>query len=84
MHATDERRSVARREALEERAHSRPASMMLLRNARVRGSLRIAEELARRALLEDHAGVEEADLGRDLAREVHLVRRDDHRHADLR
>src|SRR5439155_11780600 len=39
------------------------------------------ENLFGSALLENAAGVEEADLVGDLARETHLVRRDDHRHA---
>src|SRR5205823_3556833 len=42
------------------------------------------EDLVRRSFLEDDALVEEANLVRDLAREAHLVRRDDHRHAGVR
>ena len=41
---------------------------------------RRAEDLRRRSLLEDAAGVEEADPVGDVAREAHLVRRDEHRH----
>src|SRR4029079_17448669 len=41
---------------------------------------RSAEDLLRRALLEDDAGLQEADTARDVAREAHLVRRDHHRH----
>src|SRR5919112_3533027 len=43
--------------------------------------LRRAEDLLGRPLLEDHAGVEEANAVRDVAREAHLVRCDQHRHA---
>ena len=39
-----------------------------------------AEDLRRRPLLEDQALVEEADPIGDVAREPHLVGRDDHRH----
>ena len=45
---------------------------------------RRAEELLRRALLEDPAGVEEAHAVGDVAGEAHLVRRDQHRHASRR
>ena len=41
------------------------------------------EDLRRRAFLEDCALVEEADAVGDVAREAHLVRGDDHRHARL-
>jgi hypothetical protein len=45
--------------------------------------LRGAEDLLRRPLLEDDAGVEEAHPVGDLARETHLVRGDEHGHARL-
>ena len=41
---------------------------------------RLGEDLRGRALLEDHALVQEADPVRDVAREPHLVGRDHHRH----
>ncbi len=44
---------------------------------------RLREELLGRPFLEDHAGVEEADLVRDLTGEAHLVGGDDHRHPDV-
>src|SRR6476469_9465989 len=43
---------------------------------------RSAEHLVRRPLLEDQAVVEEADAVRDVARERHFVRRDQHRHPE--
>ena len=55
--------------------------MIRVRNCRVRASRRLREDLRRRALLEDPALVEEADPVRDVAREAHLVGRDEHRHA---
>src|SRR5436190_9939815 len=42
---------------------------------------RRAEDRLRRSLLEDHTAVEKADAVGDVAREAHLVRGDDHRHA---
>src|SRR6476659_9446821 len=45
---------------------------------------RRAEDLGRRAFLEDHARVEEADATRHVTCEAHLVGRDEHRHALLR
>src|SRR5882724_13100282 len=42
---------------------------------------RTAEDLLGRADLEDRALVQEDDAVGDLAREAHLVRRDQHRHA---
>src|SRR5579862_1837108 len=42
---------------------------------------RIAEDLLGRPFFENATAVEEAHLVRDLAREGHLVRREDHRHA---
>src|SRR5581483_8416033 len=45
---------------------------------------RRSEDRGRRALLEDHAAVEEADAVGDVARERHLVRRDHHRHPACR
>src|SRR5438093_55939 len=44
---------------------------------------RRTEDLLGRSLLEDHALVEEAHAARDVAREPHLVRRDEHRHPAL-
>src|SRR5438093_9651458 len=44
------------------------------------GLLRSAEDLLGRPLLQDHAGLEEANPARGLAGEAHLVRRDEHRH----
>ena len=44
----------------------------------------VAEDRLRRPLLEDPPGVEEADAVRDVAREAHLVRRDQHRHPAAR
>jgi hypothetical protein len=40
------------------------------------------EDLLWRAFFENAAAVEEAHLACHLAREAHLVRRDDHRHPD--
>ena len=45
------------------------------------GLARVAEDLLRRSLLEDHAAVQEADARGDLPGEGHLVGRDDHGHA---
>ena len=50
------------------------------RNCRVRSSRGSLNISAGGADLEDPAGVEEADPVRDVAREAHLVGRDDHRH----
>src|SRR6185437_1436536 len=45
---------------------------------------RRSEDLLGRPLLEDPALVQEADAMRNVAREPHLVRRDQHRHPALR
>src|SRR5919112_5848313 len=42
--------------------------------------LRRAEDLLGRPLLEDHSGIQETDAVRDVAREAHLMRGDQHRH----
>ena len=55
--------------------------MIRWRNWRVRGSVGSEKSALGRTLLDDRPGVEEADPVGDLAREAHLVRRDDHRHA---
>ena len=64
--------------------HSRFASMMRWRNCCVRGSRGELKISPRRALLEDAALVEEADLVGDVAGEGHLVGGDHHRHAARR
>ncbi len=53
------------------------------RNCTRLGVLRVVEELIRRALLQDHALVEEHHPVRDFAREPHLVRHDHHRHVKV-
>ena len=78
------RRGAARRATVPARvAHSRPASMIRCRNWRVRTSRRVAEQLLGRSLLDDAAGVEEADAVGRVAGEAHLVGDDEHRHAGL-
>ncbi len=79
-----QRRPVARLQAFQESVHSRPRREHAAKERPGALFLWIAEDLARRPFLEDHPFVEEADLVGDFAREVHLVRGDDHGHADLR
>ena len=43
--------------------------------------LRIRDHVARRAFFNDRSGIHEDDAIGDFARETHLVRDDDHRHA---
>ena len=43
--------------------------------------LRVTQDSARRALLDDVTPVDEDNAVRDLACKAHLVRHDDHRHA---
>ena len=57
--------------------------MIRCRNCWVRSFFGAVKICVGRALLEDHAGVEEADAVGDLAGEGHLVRRDQHRHPAL-
>src|SRR5690242_13521210 len=45
--------------------------------------LGVAEDLVGRALLVDHAAIEEADLARDVAGKAHLVGSEQHGHAVL-
>ena len=63
--------------------HSRPASITRARNSRVRGSLGAVKICSGGPSSQITPGVEEADLVGDLARERHLVRREDHRHPGL-
>ena len=64
--------------------HIRPASMTRARNSRVRCSRGAVKISAGGPSSRITPAVEEADLVGDLARERHLVRRDDHRHPGLR
>ena len=62
-------------------SYSRPAATIRWRNCFVRSSRGALEELLGSPCLEDPPCVEEADPMGDVAREAHLVRRDQHRHA---